>query len=405
MSRAALKGHATRIVNQFRLLLDEHALPYEDVAKAQHYLDTYKARVSTIERKYEEEIDSHNTSKADLEKLTTEYDEFLDASLERETEMVAAINAAKAAKQAAHPQEVKAPSYQFRLNELKINTYEGKGSPAEFYKFKASFEAALAGVGELADRQKLLYLKTKLGGTALSLVAPLSVSDDNYRLAWAQLEATFADRDLAISMAIKGLLSAKGVSSERDPGKVLEFLHEVRAVLLTLLDLGLDFGVANSPGERLLSEVVAQKLPHFFVLEVKRIFKKSVPLVSDYLDRAGEILRMFEDRSSQARPPAPSNPNAKTQSKTSGKPRQPSATAPRPPARCKFCVTEGHTTFRCGGYGTPPVRLQRAHDLNLCTKCLAKHPTRDCRVKLKPCFLCSSTGHVAALCEKFVPSK
>ena len=69
---------------------------------------------------------------------------------------------------------------------------------------------------------------------------------------------------------------------------------------------------------------------------------------------------------------------------------------------CKFCDSDGHSSFYCSQYKTREQRLDRCKILRLCFKCTSnKHLTDTCPGKkgglYHACKCCKSKGHVSAM--------
>ena len=408
---SAHKGHLTRIRIKCEDLLENGVLGREHVSVAKALLDKYRTKLSAIEIMYEKLLDEQSDDTDARVKTLRDLDSLMSDSLDFESPFVAALTDAE-----GQVSNVKG-SYNFKLNELDVESFSGSGGPASYFRFKSAFNAALAGVGNMSNSQKLLYLKTKLQGTAHALVAPLVISNDNYDRAWASLDATFADRDLAISLALAKITAAEGVKDERDPGVIMSYLLKVREHLLALKDLGLDFTAPDTPGERLMSELVAAKLPSFFRTEVKRKFNKSVPLISDYLEVSAEILRTFDPPKSVRPKQTEHNdrvskqfvtPSSSRASVTQGAVAKPKVKQPQAASvkTCKFCKSEEHSSLKCKQYATHPIRVQRLHDLGGCVRCMGMgHNSSTCKVKISwPCSVCAGRDHVSPVCPKFVMS-
>ena len=86
--------------------------------------------------------------------------------------------------------------FKLPLPPIQIATFENNArNPFAYYNFKKSFRNALAGMPNLTDAQKFIYLKGYLLGEALSIVENLPVIDDSFDLAFEQLDFNFLDSD------------------------------------------------------------------------------------------------------------------------------------------------------------------------------------------------------------------
>ena len=77
------------------------------------------------------------------------------------------------------------------------------------------------------------------------------------------------------------------------------------------------------------------------------------------------------------------------------------------PLHCKFCDSDGHSSYYCSQYKTREQRVERCKALKLCFRCTSnKHITTGCPGKNggldNHCRVscCGSSGHVSSMCHK-----
>ena len=188
----------------------------------------------------------------------------------------------------------------------------------------------------------------------------------------------------------------------------------LRFELVDLQKFDLDFTLEGSPGNLLLSDIVRDKLPKFFLTELSRHSKNVYPKIKDLLENSSDLFKILSTKNSNnnrnfpktkkdqtgAIPKTFHNKSAPISNKTVLN-AMPSSTAST--KVCKFCNQNSHTS--CNQYQTVNSRVQRAKSLSLCVRCLsAKHSEDSCPGKEGKlpfiCSACKSTAHAKPMCPQ-----
>ena len=317
-------------------------------------------------------------------------------------------------------QEIKIPP-------LKCKTFSGDSDRHQFRSFHLSFENVIGCRRDLTDATKLQYLKSHLSSYALRDIEHLPNIDANYAVALQILRDLYLDVPYIIDSLLHRIYTAP-VLENRNLETVRAFISEVRAFLHELKEFDLDFLEEGSAGCKLISHIVADKLPSNFLRELKLDTKDEYPSINVIIDKYHVILKSLEKIRGRKNY-TPSNPISNKKSNASGKKTQssfhstsqsfkqehaspqqnigqkPEATS----VKCKLC--EGaHFMTSCTTYSNSVNRRARCVELGLCANCSsAKHVSLQCPAKKyglsRPCILCKSKLHISALCSSNTKAK
>lgn len=121
------------------------------------------------------------------------------------------------------------------LPPIQIQTFENNfENPFSYYTFKKSFKNAIAGMPNLTDAQKLIYLKRYLTGEALNLVENIPVEDDNFDQAIKILDFNFLDKEMIVDKTLNSILSAPDVDQMKEVEpfirQILNNVHDLKGV-------------------------------------------------------------------------------------------------------------------------------------------------------------------------------
>lgn len=127
----------------------------------------------------------------------------------------------------------------------------------EFRSFLGRFEFCTSNLGK-ADR--MLLLKSKLGGQAFDLVSSLDITPENYDLALASLKDKYLNPSLIKNRIFEEIIPP----SERITRKELKVFLERAKLDLTELDksFGTDFFVDNSTSGAIMAHILFNKFPN-----------------------------------------------------------------------------------------------------------------------------------------------
>ena len=133
---------------------------------------------------------------------------------------------------------------------------------------------ALAGIPNLTDSQKLIYLRGYLLGEALSLVENLPVLNDSYLEPLTLLDKNFLEKDLIIDKTLNSILIAPEVSHLNE---VESFVRLVANKVQDLKGLGVNLSLDGSSGLLLLSKIINLKLPRQILIKLSRKTNSNYP--------------------------------------------------------------------------------------------------------------------------------
>ena len=315
---------------------------------------------------------------------------------------------------------VKSKVVKLPLPPIQISSFENNlNNPFEYFNFKKAFCNALAGMPNLTDAQRFIYLKGYLKGDALKLVENITVNDEGYKLAFDQLDFHYLDKENIIDKTLDELLNLGEV---RQLKEVESFIRLVHNKVHDLKGLNLDLLEENSSGLKLFSKIVNRKLPRHFLIELSRDSSSTYPDFNQLLNKYQSILARLKlgwsDNSgakpkNKAETSVDSSESSKTKSanskqhenSNSKKSKTGDNSASSSVGKCKFCPGLGHASHKCNVYETLDSRKSRAAALGLCGKCLNnKHKISDCpgnKAALPyKCYCCSKSEHHGALCPQ-----
>ena len=165
---------------------------------------------------------------------------------------------------------VKLPLPPIHLDTFKNNS----DNPFAYYSFKKSFLNAIAGMPDLTNSQKLIYLKGYLSGEAFNLVENLPIEDTNFKLALQLLDKNFLDSQLIVDKTLNSILNTPDVSQLKD---VEFFIRLIANKVQDLKGLGVNLVEPGSSGLLLLSKIINLKLPRPFLIELSRETNTNYP--------------------------------------------------------------------------------------------------------------------------------
>ena len=148
------------------------------------------------------------------------------------------------------------------LPPITLQSFENNSSdPFAYFTFKKTFLNALAGIPNLTNAQKLIYLNNFVKGEALSTVEHVTFNDDGFKTAFDLLDFNFLNKEEIRDRTIDTILSLSEAKSLKE---VETLIRAVNSKLHDLKSLNLDLLEVNSAGLVLVSKIVCNKLPRHF---------------------------------------------------------------------------------------------------------------------------------------------
>ena len=307
------------------------------------------------------------------------------------------------------------------LPPITLESFENNSSdPFAYFTFKKTFLNALAGIPNLTNAQKLIYLKNFIKGEALSTVEHVTVNNDGFKTAFDLLDFNFLNKEEIRDRTIDTILSLSEAKSLKE---VETLIRAVNSKLHDLKSLNLDLLEVNSAGLVLVSKIVCNKLPRHFLIELFRETGTSYPsfnvLIQVYQSILTRLQVNIKDNSSKGQDNqvniSSSNKGAKPKMVNKSSNEKPtsynkSSEAKVKSWKCRFCGSPEHTTVNCEVHPSIDARIKLADQKGWCTKCLSgKHNTDSCPGKSASlpfkCYRCKKAEHHAAVCPSLKNSK
>lgn len=261
-----------------------------------------------------------------------------------------------------------------RLPKLELPTFDGE--PKKWYDFWDIFNAAIHSRSDLAEIEKLQYLKGQLKGAALKLIDGFRLTNTNYEMVIEMLQDAYGDRDAIIDAHIIELAELKSPNSSSVQA-IENFRTDMEGHLRELEALGIKMDKYG----RLLSPLLMKKLPSKWKENVIRSTGSRHPSLDELrMALEAEMLTMKATEVDQAgdRVKTLAPPQAKTA--TWKKKALVSQTDHRV---CRLC-TGDHFLESCPDFQA----MNQMERLDTCRR-------------MGCCFRCLRTGHLAADCRSF----
>ena len=133
-------------------------------------------------------------------------------------------------------------------------------------------------------------MKTLLRGKAFSLIESLPSDDASYEAAIDLLDREFLDSDLIIHQIIRKIRYHSAPTELKD---IEEFVSFHRFRLVELSKFNLDFQGSETAACILLSDIVRDKLPRFFLVELSRHCKSAYPFIPQLFEYSPNLFKIL----------------------------------------------------------------------------------------------------------------
>ncbi|XP_055714339.1 uncharacterized protein LOC129808582 [Phlebotomus papatasi] len=221
-----------------------------------------------------------------------------------------------------------------KLPQKNLPTFDGKFS--KWISFRDRFMASVSEYPGITDVQKLDYLQSALKGDAAAAICNLSVTDNNFEVAWQILKTKFEKKNEIVMEHVRTFFAMPKITPS-NPNAI----HEITNTLLECT-MALD-AMLDSESRVLWGRECGSEIP---------TLKKFI----DFLDQ-----RCVDNKNSQqpASKPLSSSSNSRQASKPSSSAKKPASalTTSAASTTCRCCQETAHPLYKC----------QR------CQKCQAKH--------------------------------
>ncbi|XP_055714378.1 uncharacterized protein LOC129808617 [Phlebotomus papatasi] len=259
-----------------------------------------------------------------------------------------------------------------KLPQTKLPTFDGKH--ASWKSFKDRFTSSVINVPNITNVQELDYLMSAVSGNAEACIKKLSMTDENFAVAWKILEDKFDDKNEIVSEYIKTFFAMPRMSSSG-----AQAIQEITNVF-TECTMALD------------AMDVSQKDPWLIQYTLDRLDSESrvlwgrqcgteVPTVSAFIKFLDQRCKDVKNSSSSSNKPSSNTSQNSRPNKPQLPKRQATAlTNSANASSCRCCSESSHPLYKCPKFlnQTPGERFETVKTLSLCRNCFATHLTHSC---------------------------
>ncbi|GFW33732.1 integrase catalytic domain-containing protein [Trichonephila clavipes] len=267
---------------------------------------------------------------------------------------------------------VSARSSEVRLPTLSLPIFSGVTE--EWLVFSDLFAAAVSNNQNLTGAQKLQYLKGSLKSDALKIVNSLSITNDNFEIAWKLLKDRYFNKREIMSSLIKKFINITPLSGESSTQ--IQNLIDSTKEFVRMLE-SLEYKV-DPTTVTLLMHMILFKLDPNFRTWFERTFS------TDVIPKLDELLQFL---ATQARSITSSTTKRNVQRKVT-------LVASNTQSQCPLC-NAGHTLSRCDTFLKLSVqgRSDFVKTNNVYFNCLTQfHSVKTCKSKFR-CKKCKKPHH------------
>ena len=157
--------------------------------------------------------------------------------------------------------DISLPTMAVKITKLECKISDGTSKDKlEFKNFLTQFSNCIDACGTMSDANKLTYLRSYLSGYALKIISHLSVTDDNYDVAFSLLKEEFLDIPYIVDKSFKTLLSSSPSFDTAFDG-LRTYVSEFRAIIHDLKKYDIYLMEEDTAGCKMLSHIIFSKLP------------------------------------------------------------------------------------------------------------------------------------------------
>ena len=280
-----------------------------------------------------------------------------------------------------------------KLPQLEIKKFSGKIQ--EFQEFWDSFVSAIHENDELANVDKMKYLKGYLEEPARSVISGVPITDSNYQTAIALLKKRFAKPSMLEHAHINQMVNMQPVFNEDDVIRLRKFRDQIEANFRGLEALSVDQGTYS----KIVVPVLVEKLPKQLKFSMVRSRRKSVlewsldELIAE-LDLELEVRENHAEFVKISGRPNKQEEAPRQLTRWKGPNTASALFTPEGKQKCVYC-TGDHKPNECTNHTDPEDRKSILKKYFRCFICLkANHRSFECRSKLR-CPQCKAKHHVS----------
>ncbi|GFR10864.1 integrase catalytic domain-containing protein [Trichonephila clavata] len=156
------------------------------------------------------------------------------------------------------------PTPAIKLPRLSLNKLYG--DPSTFLEFYGQFENAIHKNNSLSKVEKLIYLKSLVGGGAASTIKGLELKDENYNSALEILHSRYGNKDVLIQAHLGSLLNITPIKTSNDLNALRTMYDKIETQIRNLESLSVD----TKTYANLLTPIIIKLLPSDLALDFTR---------------------------------------------------------------------------------------------------------------------------------------
>ncbi|XP_078051973.1 uncharacterized protein LOC144478129 [Augochlora pura] len=286
----------------------------------------------------------------------------------------------------------------------KIDLPKFDGKLEKWTTFKDAFKHIIHAHPNLSDIQKLSYLRLSLTGKAASAIESLTISEDDYKVAWNQLLEDY-DNTRALVLRHSSLLIDTSAMPDDSSDSTRDLVNHMQSHIRSLRALGRSWeNIAND----LLTNIAISKMhPETRKSWEITLVDTRMPEIEDVFKHLRNVSHRCESTESTATTSKPNRTQTNVQADTSRwtkKTRRSPPTSPRLFQRrifvtnatenCKVCDSGTHPAYVCPRFlsMTMTERESVANKLKWCKNCLRPGHLPD-QCYADRCRVCNGRHH------------
>jgi len=286
-------------------------------------------------------------------------------------------------------------AHQRRTQVPKIKLPHFSGNFIGWIEFRDHFQALILNDASFDSFHRLYYLKSCLEGEAAALLKNLSITADNFEVAWKMLTERYENKRRLLSILLNELFGLKPVSREGSPGELRKLLDSAQECLDALAKLG------RPISDDISVHIVTQRLDRDtreaweFSLEGDGFatfdeLERFLKLKIRSLEAATAGNKTTRSSASQPRTKATANPSPAASAHHAS----PKKSSNNCNVQCTLC-NNTHPTYKCAQFTSKPVsqRWEVAREHTLCFNCLSARHTSDGCPSTRTCSHCHERHH------------
>jgi hypothetical protein len=279
-------------------------------------------------------------------------------------------------------------SSNLRLPKLSLRNFNGNFS--EWSSFIQFFNNAVHSRADVAQIEKFQYLLSCLSGEPLNLVKALTLSEENYPIAYKALVDRYENKRRLSYHYWNNIQALPKLKSESSQGlrETIDKFTENRSALLAL---NLSHSLEDFMWLQLLLEKLDPETRKQFEAEIRSLGPAEVPKYTQLAEFVESQCRVLDSlgncNSKSSTTIASSNPKSKTKSVLL-------VDSSSPSTNCSVCAGDHHI-YKCPDFvsKTPRQRFEVVKSRRLCINCLrSSHQSKSCPSK-SSCRSCMEKHH------------